>query len=79
MRRMTMKNYLKNPLRLIQLLGSNHLLNWVPDEHYLKLIYKIRTGKKLNLDKPKTYNEKLQWLKINDRTQNIRKWLINTQ
>lgn len=36
----------------------------MPDEMYLKMIYRIRTGKKLNLNNPKTFNEKLQWLKL---------------
>lgn len=31
---------------------------------YLKLIYWLRVGKWLKLENPKTYNEKLQWLKI---------------
>ena len=39
----------------------------LPDELYLKLIYRIRMGKKLNLKAPKTFNEKLQWLKLHDR------------
>lgn len=37
------------------------------DETYLKRLFKIRTGYNLNLDNPKTFNEKLQWLKLNDR------------
>lgn len=36
----------------------------IPDEIYLKMIYRIRTGKKLNLNKPVTFNEKIQWLKL---------------
>ncbi len=48
-------------------LASKGLLNWMPDRLYLKLRYKSRMGKKLNLDDPKTFNEKLQWLKINNR------------
>lgn len=40
------------------------------DEYYLKFIYWLNHGKKLNLDKPKTFNEKLQWLKLNDRNLN---------
>ncbi len=39
----------------------------IPDKFYLKIIYRIRMGKKLNIDSPKTLNEKLQWLKIYDR------------
>lgn len=32
----------------------------------LKKWYKKRTGRKLNLENPKTFNEKIQWLKLND-------------
>lgn len=39
---------------------------YLPDALYLKLLFKHRVGYKLNLDNPKTYNEKLQWLKLND-------------
>lgn len=38
----------------------------IPDELYLKMIFRIRTGKKLNLKNPQTFNEKLQWLKLHD-------------
>ena len=31
---------------------------------YLKKIYEFKTGEKLNLDNPKTFNEKLQWIKL---------------
>lgn len=37
------------------------------DEKFIKWCYEYRIGKKLNLDNPKTFNEKIQWLKINDR------------
>lgn len=37
------------------------------DAIFLKKKYKIITGKELNLVEPKTFNEKLQWLKLNDR------------
>lgn len=38
-----------------------------PDKMYLKLQYCANVGKKLNLKNPKTFNEKLQWLKIYNR------------
>ena len=37
------------------------------DKRYVKIGYRIRTKKKLNLENPKTFNEKLQWLKLYDR------------
>lgn len=46
------------------------ILNWtkfIPDELMLKIEYRMKIGKKLDLKNPKTFNEKLQWLKINDR------------
>lgn len=39
----------------------------LPDEQFLKLKYKATMGKELNLLTPKTFNEKLQWLKLYDR------------
>lgn len=43
------------------------LFKWMDDELYLKFFYRIVMGKKLNLDNPQTFNEKLQWLKLHDR------------
>ena len=43
------------------------LTRTVPDELYLRIMYRIVTGKTLHLNPPITYNEKLQWLKLNYR------------
>lgn len=48
-------------------LGKAGFLKWLPDEVYLKLIFKSVLGRPLNLDHPQTYREKLQWLKLYDR------------
>lgn len=37
------------------------------DKNYLKIMFWAHMGKRLNLKKPITYNEKLQWLKLHDR------------
>lgn len=39
----------------------------LPDKQYLKLMYRHVFKRKLDLDDPKTFNEKLQWLKLHDR------------
>ena len=41
--------------------------NNMPDDEYLRRQYKARLGYELDLDNPKTLNEKLQWLKLHDR------------
>lgn len=38
-----------------------------PDELFLKVKYRLVMGQKLNLKDPKTFNEKLQWLKLYNR------------
>jgi hypothetical protein len=37
------------------------------DRLYIKWIFKLQTGKKCNLNRPRTFQEKLQWIKLNDR------------
>ena len=39
---------------------------YLPADVFLKKMYKIKTGKELNLDNPILYTEKLQWLKLYD-------------
>lgn len=40
------------------------MLSFVPDSIMVKLQYKIKTGRKLNLKNPKRFTEKLQWYKL---------------
>lgn len=42
-------------------------LRFLPDKAYIKLYYRLRVGRKLNVRNPETLNEKLQWLKFNYR------------
>lgn len=45
-------------------LGLTHFMS---DEKYLKKKFKLALGYELDLENPKTFNEKLQWLKLHDR------------
>jgi hypothetical protein len=56
-----------DPYSLISSLGVRGLFNWMSDEKYLKMLWRLKFHKSLNLDNPQTFNEKLQWLKIHDR------------
>lgn len=42
------------------------LLSFIPDEPYIKFVYRIKTGKRLNLKNPRGFTEKQNWLKIHD-------------
>ncbi len=53
--------------RLIWAAARYGLLNRLSDKRYLKLMYRIHIGEPLKLDKPTSFNEKLQWLKLYDR------------
>ena len=71
----TIVNILRKPTLLFLTLGHRGVFNWLSDEKYLKIAFRIKMGKSLNLDKPQTYNEKLQWLKLHDRKEIYTRWV----
>lgn len=60
-------DYLFHPRKVIFRIGIKGGFRFLNDETYLRLMYYCKLGKKLNLSTPQTYNEKLQWLKLNYR------------
>ncbi len=60
------KEYIAHP-RITTLVLIEHLGQWLPDSVYLKLMYLIKMNRKLDLHNPKSFTEKLQWLKLYDR------------
>lgn len=64
------KPHVSSPRRFFLLLTSGRL-PWlripIPDELYLKVLYKEKTGCVLRLNPPITLNEKMQWLKLHNR------------
>lgn len=64
---LTVLKHINKPRKLIKPLGHLGFFNFLPDKQYLKLIYRAELGKKLNLDNPQAFTEKLQWLKIYNR------------
>lgn len=62
-----MKKYILKPLQIVQGLGARGAFNWLSDEKYLALIWRLQFNKKLNLANPILFTEKLQWLKLHDR------------
>ena len=67
-------NFIKKVLKhitdvnfILRYLFSFKIFSILPDKIYLKILYRLQLGRKLDLKNPKTFNEKLQWLKLNDR------------
>lgn len=52
--------------KVIKKLKYHHLFDWMPDELYLKVMFWACMYRKLDLKNPKSFNEKLQWLKLYD-------------
>lgn len=76
-----------NSKKVLIYISYKSILNWMPDELYIKLIYYVKMDKKLNINNPQTFNEKLQWLKLYDRRleytglvdkYEVRKYIKNT-
>ena len=65
-----MKKLVKKPIyKVINFLGEKGFFFFLPSRYYLRLMYRARMGKKLNLKHPESFNEKLQWLKLNKITE----------
>jgi hypothetical protein len=60
-------NFVNNPAIRMAYLSELGLYNRMSDDEYLKKKYKLIIGNELDLNNPKTFNEKLQWLKLYDR------------
>lgn len=57
---------LKQPRKLLYY-TTVKLVDLLPDSTYLKMIFYARLGYRLNLKNPKSFNEKIQWLKLYDK------------
>ena len=60
------KKYIKNPQRILIHPKLGKLRNIISDEYYLRIMYRVCMDRELNLENPKSYTEKLQWLKLYD-------------
>ena len=53
--------------QLLIVLLRKKLFCFIPDNIFLKMMYRLILNEKCNIKNPKTFNEKLQWLKLYDR------------
>ena len=59
-----MNNVMKNVI-----LAPFNIMYKISPQHELEILFWIKQGYKLNLKNPRTYNEKIQWIKLNDHNQ----------
>lgn len=64
MRRIKIK---KISTKIVLRLGALGYLPFLSDEKYLKMKYRYMMNKTLHLENPRSFSEKLQWLKLHDR------------
>lgn len=58
---MNYKKIIKSRALRLKLLS---LLGWIPDKEMLKIQYRVKFGRKLNLENPHRFTEKIQWYKL---------------
>ena len=49
------------------IMKTKYFFRFIPDEIYVKAYFRLKVKRKLNLKRPETLNEKLQWMKFNYR------------
>ena len=60
-------DYFRNPYKIFESLAMRGFFKNMNDKEYLSWLYRARMGRLPDLNHPKSFNEKLQWLKLNDR------------
>lgn len=63
---MRIKEYLKNPRLLVVKFLSKNIIP-ISDEKFIRLVFKLKLNRDINLKNPKSLNEKCQWIKLYDR------------
>lgn len=74
------KKFMNNSWSIVNVIFIKGLFKNLNDKKYLEIVYKGHFKRKLDLENPQTFNEKLQWLKLYDRnpkyTKMVDKYLV---
>lgn len=77
---MNLYKFIFNKDYRLSLLTDLGCFNKLSDEKFLKMMFKVKINRRLNLDNPRSFNEKMQWLKLNNRnyeyTMMVDKYLV---
>lgn len=76
----TIKKYIQHPSSTLAAIIQRMSFLFPNDKLYLKILFRLRMGYKLDLDNPQTFCEKIQWLKLYNRkpeyTQMVDKYAV---
>lgn len=56
--------YIKNPRKIVFYLGLKGHYKALSDKQFINLMYWCQFGEKINWNNPRSFNEKLQWIKL---------------
>ncbi|MBR5597737.1 MAG: glycosyl transferase [Lachnospiraceae bacterium] len=55
---------IKHPEKIIYGFERLGLLDWISEERYIKIVYRLAFGRKLHLNNPQAFTEKINWYKL---------------
>ena len=59
-----MNKSIKKSLLFVKYFLEQHVFKYINDKTFIKLYYRFFTGDRLDLENPRTFNEKIQWMKL---------------
>lgn len=77
-------SYIRHPYKFFFVLSKKGVFNWLPDKLYISLLFRHYMRYWINWNSPHTFNEKLNWLKLNNRNplyttlvdkESVKKWV----
>lgn len=71
MNRKQLLEYLKSPRAVVIRIVEKSAKLFKDDARYIRLLFRLKNGYCLDLDNPKTFNEKLNWLKLHFRDERM--------
>ena len=66
----TATSFINNPKKMLYPAAQNGFFKWIPDKYFLKILYWAELDRRLDLNDPTLFSEKIQWLKLHDRNPN---------
>lgn len=64
---MNIKAIIKNPFKVFYHFNYTKISHLLSDKALIKLLFRARLGYKMDFNNPESFNQKIQWLKINNR------------